>query len=84
MIYKHIIDELKKYSFIDKVEYRTNYYIKIFYRVSGKEESKLISRRASSEQLIRLITKIKKIADKITNPKFETEMPVEIIKYEGD
>jgi len=84
MIYKHIINELEKYSFIDKIEYGTNFYIKIFYKVDGIEKYNSISRRASSEQLIKLITKIKEIADKATNPKFETEMPVEIIKYEVD
>lgn len=81
MLYRHVIDLLEKYSFIDKVEYGTNFYVKIFYKINDKEHHKSISRRASGEQLANLIKEIRKVADKAPDPKFDSEIPVEVIKY---
>ena len=82
MIYRHVIKELEKYSFIDRIEYGTNFYIKLFYKVNGVEKTNSISRRANPVQLSNLIKKIRKVADKAIDPKFDSEMPVEIVKYE--
>ena len=81
MIYKHIIDEIEKYSFINRVEYGTNFYVTLFYNIEGVEHRKSITRRARPEQLQKLLIEIKEVADRSPDPKFDNEMPVEVIKY---
>jgi len=81
MIYKHMIESLEKYSFVSRVERGTNFYIKIYYKVNKEERYKSISRRASGQQLQDLVEKIKEETDKPTTPKFEDDMPIEVVKY---
>jgi len=79
MIYRHTIESIEKYSFVTKVEETGNFYIKIYYKVNNVEKFESISRRASSKQLVSVIKKIKRIADKPPSPVIRDEMPIYIV-----